>query len=78
MSSSLSETVIDIVLSLMISANAELDELELELEPVDAEPKELDVEVELDPLPEPEVPPEETVSPTESLVSEAIVPLAGA
>jgi hypothetical protein len=69
-------TVIVIVLSLMISANAELEELVL---PVDAaEPVAPEVpEVELVAA-EPESLPEPTVSPTESLASEATMPLAGA
>jgi hypothetical protein len=67
-------TVIVIVLSLTISANAELvDEPVLPVEPVELEAAAADAEEpEFDPLPE------ETVSPTESLASEAIVPLAGA
>jgi len=77
MSSSLSETVIVIVLSLMISANAELDELEPVLELPAAAPRELELEAEVDVEPE-LLPPAETVSPTESPASDAIIPLAGA
>jgi hypothetical protein len=79
MLSSLSDTVIVIVWSLMISAKGKLDELVPV--PVDAAPMALEADAELEPEPEPPLEPElpaETVSPTESLASDAIVPLAGA